>query len=142
MGGTTVTIFGKGFERHAPGSCRFGLSELTSAYSTLNNTWSGTSIPTARYQSARSVVCMAPSSSISARARSQQLNFTQATTFAFQAASAATKQAAAQRRLAKEDDEASKPAWRAGGVTQTRRGEKQTTNPFAYGDGRFVGKHR
>ena len=67
---------------------------------------------------------------------------TRATTKAFQAASAATKQAAAQRRLAKEDDEASKPAWRAGGVTQTRRGEKQTTNPFAYGDGRFVGKHR
>jgi hypothetical protein len=64
---------------------------------------------------------------------------TQATTKAFQAASAAT--AAAKRRQS-EDDAAGKPAWRSGGVTQTRRGEKQLTNPFAYGDGRFAGKHR
>ena len=61
-GGTTLTIFGRGFERQAPGSCRFGLSALTSDYSTLNNTWSGTSIPMAMYESTRSVVCVAPSS--------------------------------------------------------------------------------
>jgi hypothetical protein len=41
-----------------------------------------------------------------------------------------------------EEDAFGKPAWRTGGVTQTRRGEKEATNPFAYGDGRFVGKYR
>lgn len=73
------------------------------------------------------------------RAPHARTSVTQATTFAFQAASAAT--AAAKRRQS-EDDAAGKPAWRSGGVTQTRRGEKQLTNPFAYGDGRFAGKHR
>ena len=73
------------------------------------------------------------------RAPRARTSVTQATTKAFQAASAAT--AAAKRRQS-EDDAAGKPAWRSGGVTQTRRGEKQLTNPFAYGDGRFAGKHR
>jgi hypothetical protein len=73
------------------------------------------------------------------RAPRARTSVTQATTTAFQAASAAT--AAAKRRQS-EDDAAGKPAWRSGGVTQTRRGEKQLTNPFAYGDGRFAGKHR
>ena len=46
FGGTTVTIFGSGFERLAPGSCRFGLSALTSEYSYLNNTWSAAAFNT------------------------------------------------------------------------------------------------
>ena len=73
------------------------------------------------------------------RAPRARTSVTQATTKAFQAASAAT--AAAKRRQL-EDDAAGKPAWRSGGVTQMRRGEKHAANPFAYGDGRFAGKHR
>ena len=73
------------------------------------------------------------------RAPPARTSVTRATTKAFQAASAAT---AAKSRREKEDDAVGKPAWRSGGVTQTRRGEKETTNPFAYSDGRFGGAHR
>ena len=73
------------------------------------------------------------------RAPPARMSVTQATTKAFQAATAAT---AAAKRRDLEEDAFGKPAWRTGGVTQTRRGEKEATNPFAYGDGRFVGKYR
>lgn len=75
------------------------------------------------------------------RAPPARMSVTRATTKAFQAKKTTAATAAAKRRDL-EEDAFGKPAWRTGGVTQTRRGEKEATNPFAYGDGRFVGKYR
>jgi hypothetical protein len=63
-----------------------------------------------------------------------------AVTAAFVVASAAT--AAAKQSKAAEDAKQRKPApWRVGGVAQRDKTNSGVTNPFAYGEGRFVGIH-
>lgn len=73
----------------------------------------------------------------------QRVSVTEAVTTAYLVASATT----AREKKMKQGEDNSKPVWRGtGGVTQTGGGtkgnDKSVTNPFAYGDGRFVGIHK
>ena len=86
FGGTPVTVFGEGFEYTAPGSCRFGFSDLPSSasYSSLNNSWSGLAFPEMIYLSSELVTCITPSSEIAGVSKRIEVSLTNVSTYALE----------------------------------------------------------